>query len=149
MNKFQKQLSLLDRASDMDIVQEMKSLGSVSMGWLKGFLFVPYNLLGNHKLPKGASNHCSVGWYMKPDDISHFASSPAQWLILPRHQWISPWSGDPEKEQVLSGKDLKDILQVHFSHSTKAMMIVQLNPMSEYKDELSRGFVINPQWPNK
>lgn len=117
------------------------------MGWLKGFLFVPFRLIGNHKLPKGISSHCPVGWHMKSTEIDVFIDAPAQWLILPRHEWISPWEGNPKSLNLFSGKDLVEFVKMHFANSQKAVMVIQLDPLTEYTKEMSRGFIVHQHWP--
>jgi hypothetical protein len=147
MSKFRRQLNLLHNTPELPIIQEMLSLEAISMGWLKGFLFVPFRLLGNHKLPKGISSHCPVGWHMKSTEIDVFMDTPGQWLILPRHDWISPWEGDPENQRLMSGKELVEFVKMHFANSNKAIMTIQLDPLVHYSKELSRGFIVRPDWP--
>lgn len=148
MKKFKRQLSIQETIQDQVVTDEMRSFKTQSLGWLKGFLFVPYHLIGNHKLPKGVSSLCPVGWYIKSSNIHIFRDSPAQWLILPRHEWISPWEGDADEYKIMKGLDLCLYLEKHFINSKRAILIIQLDPLSNYSKELSRGFVVDKNWPN-
>jgi hypothetical protein len=148
MEKFKKQLSVQETILDEAETDQMRSLKARSLGWLKGFLFVPFHLIGNHKLPKGVSSFCPVGWYIKSNSIHFLEDTPAQWLVLPRHEWISPWETAHEKHELMNGHGICSFLKKHFDASDKAMMVVQLDPLSNYTKELSRGFVVHKNWPN-
>ncbi|MDZ4751754.1 MAG: DUF1853 family protein [Flavobacteriales bacterium] len=147
MNKFVKQLNIHRTPEGIETMEQLHIPKMKPLGWLKGFLFVPFKMIGGHSLPKGFNRHFAAGWYLKSSEITFFESSPRQWLLLPKNQWISPWESELSEANIYDGKELVDNIQNHFQKSKKAVLIIQLDPLASTAKELSRGFVVHNKWP--
>lgn len=115
---------------------------------MKGYFFVPFDLLGKSRLPHHAHRSHSAGWWMHQSQLQAIPDMPAQWVVLPRDRWIAPWRSLVSEIVPVGGNELRrqvyDILLHH-----PGCLVVQLFQEGEEYRELSRGMIVPDHWPGR
>ncbi|MFM2000064.1 MAG: hypothetical protein RL204_2011, partial [Bacteroidota bacterium] len=105
----------------------------ISVVFLKGYFFYPFNGLGATSRPHLAHPHHEAGWYLNQNQLESYRDTPRQWVILPKSHWISPYHGEGNNLPVLDGNEL-----ISEAIRSKALLISQI----QEEVEISRGLLI-------
>ena len=115
--------------------------------FLKGYFFVPFKLLGNHRLPEGAHAHCDTGWYVRASELGTFESEVRQWWLPPRERWMAPVAYPIDTSEILDGYAMNHLARTLLNKNKKSPLVIQLIQTDHGYRELSRGFVVEDRWP--
>jgi hypothetical protein len=141
-------LKKIPRQLSTKTVEISNSEVKLTPAWfLKGYFFHHYSILGKHRDTKWSDPHYNAGWFLRTNELNVISNEFAQWLILPREFWMSPYSGEPGEFEIFDGSEMKKqvmrLIQLH----QKAQMVVQVQVSDNRVTEMSRGFVVKPSWP--
>lgn len=110
--------------------------------WMKGYFFHAFHLLGRHRSPENAHPHYCSGWFVPSSELNRFAGTYPQWLLLPKERWMSPFHFSAEWFTPLSGDEMKEEVLATLQRTRKAVLLVQVEEVDGYLEEVSRGFVM-------
>ena len=112
--------------------------------WLTGFFFVPFDRIGHHPLPEYAHpQHCG-GWWARVGQLSAQSGREAQWIVLPRKEWLARW--ESASPALMTGDELiREIRRMPASF--RGCMVVQAIQKGSSWIEVSRGMVVPDKWP--
>lgn len=146
MNKLRKQLDFASSIEVRTFLQEKKLETPRSIGFVKGYFFHHFSLMGQGVSPENAHRHYASGWYVRVDESGVFASELAQWLILPKEYWMSPYCNKTLFGDLLSGIAMIE----HFRETPirKGQLVLQVHKDGDWWKEVSRGFVVPNAWPS-
>lgn len=147
MSKVSSQLRIFDRAEGRHFLKEQNLEKPYSFLLMKGYFFHHFSLIEGAVPPKDAHRHYNGGWYIYENELTHFAGDLAQWLLLPKERWISPFYST-EEVAVLSGNEMIEQCRQHIRKYAKAPMITQVEERDGATVEVSRGFVVRDAWPH-
>jgi hypothetical protein len=85
--------------------------------------------------------------YLRLKELSHFASDFNQWLILPKKNWMGPFTGHSDNFELLNGNEMIDACTYMIKRTGKAQLLIQVERNNDLLMELSRGFVVKDDWP--
>lgn len=142
----EKQLKMLDQASPC-LPQTWNHKGYSRNLLMKGWLFYPMD----EALPPPdvASNAHNRGLWLKPSQLETLAPD-AQWLILPRNDWLNWVLFQADQHQLLTTTALIRALYQARSAGEGAIMFVQLGPSpvdDNFLEEQQRYVLVTDQWP--
>jgi hypothetical protein len=115
---------------------------------MKGYFFVPFDLLAKSKLPHHAHRSHSAGWWMHQSQMQVISDLPAQWIVLPRDRWIAPWRSLVHEVIPLGGIELRRQVHDVLLHYPGCLVAQVFHEGDEYR-ELSRGMIVPDHWPGK
>jgi hypothetical protein len=146
MRKLCKQLDFGSSEEVRVFLQEKQLETPRSMGFLKGYFFHHFSMVGRGVSPEHVHPHYASGWYASADELGVFGSDLAQWLILPKEYWMSPYCSRQLVGDLLSGNEMV----AHFQNSKllKGQLVFQVQHVEGWWTELSRGFVVPSAWPS-
>lgn len=109
---------------------------------LQGYLFYPTHQA--MPAPRHAHPHHLRGywWYLSQFD----AAATYYWLVLPRHQWLSP-ARTADIHALLSRDQLRDYLQHWVGDRDRPQLIAAVSKQDDAWEEKLRGFVVPDHWP--
>ncbi|ALP51911.1 hypothetical protein Tel_01475 [Candidatus Tenderia electrophaga] len=121
--------------------------------FVKGYLFYPYH--GDWRAPQiapaGVSRTHLRGWWCRHAEmrerVSHSSRFDARWCVLSRLQRLSP-AYRPDTVGSMTAAELLNYLDAHFAQHFQAVLIAELDACEQGWCETSRGFVVNPHWPD-
>ena len=115
---------------------------------MKGWFFHHYSRLHRHKPPRWAHPGYNAGWWCRPDEAFEvMGSDSVRILPLPKGRWLGrfhPGGGDPP----LHWTRLEQVLHDHFGRTRRALMCAVVIEGDTGWEEISRGFVVHPDWPD-
>jgi len=147
LNKANNQLRIFERAEGRRFLKENDLPKPHSFLLMKGYFFHHFSLIEGAVPPKDAHRHYNGGWYIYENELPHFKSDLAQWLLLPKGRWISPFYSK-EEVAVLSGNEMIELCRQHIRKYAKSPMIIQVESREGATVEVSRGFVVRDAWPH-
>ena len=133
MEKFKTQTKLSKTVEGRLKLAELNLENPISVVFLKGYFFYPFNGLGATSRPHLAHPHHQAGWYLTQNQLESYCDTPRQWVILPKSHWISPYHGEGNNLPVLDGNEL-----ISEAIRSKALLISQIQD----DIEVSRGLLI-------
>ena len=119
-------------------------------GLVKGRLFHPYQSfrLKNFLIPPNVNPGHEKGWWIT---VAGFALEAelkrSRFVILERFNWLAPLIS-VEKVEVLDHQQVVSFLSGIETTGFKTNRTVHIARLDENGEELSRGFVVFPQWLN-
>jgi hypothetical protein len=142
MDKLKMQSRICDSKIGKAFLQENNIERPISVVYLKGYLFYPFNELGRSVLPALGHRHHQAGWYIHQNTLDRFIDTPRQWVILPRTHWISPYHSELNDLDILTGAEMIARVRQHMNRTTKAMLIAQTIEEGNFHREVSRGLIL-------
>lgn len=142
MQKFKRQTGIFKTAEGKEFLRNSGLSHPTPVVWLKGYFFYPFHQLDGAVFPKFANKHHHAGWYVFTDQIDAFASTPRQWVVLPRTHWISPYHSQGNDLPVLDGREMASEVKESVNVHSKAVLIAQLEEDEFGKREVSRGLIL-------
>lgn len=134
--------------------QHLTRLTSADTHWqsalcLQGYLFYPAN---TSSMPAPACAHPQhergVWWHLHNflDFLSARTIHHDYWMILPRHQWLSPAQTE-DINQLLHGDDLQHHLRHWVANNHRPQLLAAMERSDGVWREKHRGFVVPDHWP--
>lgn len=148
MDKLVDQLAASQMAPAQDFLNHHRIPTPEPVLLMKGWFFHHHSRLHKHKGPRWAHPGYSAGWWCHPHEAFEvMGSDHVRILPLPKGRWLGrfhPVAGDPP----LHWSRLQLVLDDHFQRTRRALMCAVVIEGDGGWEELSRGFVVHPQWPN-
>jgi uncharacterized protein len=117
---------------------------ALAQGLIKGWLFYPDPSVRALKSAGISTMHCHGFW----KTLSQLPSLVAErYSILPRLSWLSP--ARMELEYSLTGQSFHDAVHAHFAHQKTPLLVALLEQEDEVTIEISRGFIVPDDWPDR
>lgn len=146
MTKVKKQLSILKSQEGKDFLTICCLLKPIPVLLMKGYFFHHFSRLQGAIPPYNAHPHYSGGWYIYEHELHSLNGDLAQWILLPKERWMSPFRTN-EPVNILSGNELIVQCREYIRKHAKAPIIVQIQELDGVKTEISRAFVVRETWP--
>lgn len=140
--KMEKQLACLESRPGKHFLKENGLRDVKPKALIKGYFFHHYPLLGRQRSPQFAHPHYSGGWFVRLHELQAFVDTPAQWLVLPKERWMSPFHFNKSHFEPMSGEELATFAGDHFRENKKALLVVQVLEEADLLREYSRGFIL-------
>ncbi|MGB0402582.1 MAG: DUF1853 family protein [Salibacteraceae bacterium] len=144
-----KKKKLINRQIDLSNSEEsMQQLGDVSIGKraviMKGYVFV------NRFLPEQLdlteiNEYCLKGWWCNLDDFINNTESNQMYSVLNKLDWLSGFIGS--ENSIYSFENLVDLVKQRILELPLMLAVVEEKSPSLYV-EISRGVLVNLDWPN-
>ncbi len=154
LNKvFNQQLRLSEHAQAQQLLQAQFGQNQVvSQAFIKGYLFYPYagDWQTSKDIPAAVSPQHLRGWWCRHDALAarlNQKDSARCWLLPPRLEWLAPVVVMGNQELMDDDALLKHLV-TYFAEHYQALMLVELKNVAGMWQEISRGFVVNQQWPH-
>ncbi len=119
---------------------------------LKGYLFYPSGLTDKSAERGSLFDHVSgkhqKGWWTSVKDLAiPKQTNSSYWLLMKKPYWLSV--NQAATEQLLNYEEIQQFVLTHFAQHNYPLLLAEvMHNMGEWQ-ELSRGFVVNANWPNK
>jgi hypothetical protein len=117
-----------------------------TLAFIKGYLFYHAAYAASSAIQGVSDTHLSGWWIRQTLDVLPQRAADSRWLVLPRMRWLSP-ARLPATQEVLTQASLHSLLKAHFDQSQEALLIAELQRIADGWQEVSRGFVVCPSWP--
>lgn len=141
VQKFKSQTALLKTAQGRQICSSIGAEKIPSAVFLKGYLFYPFNQLGQYISPHLTNKKHNSGWFVKRDALLQFKGEIPQWVILPKSHWLAPYHSENNSLDIISGDTL--FVQLHDKKNERATLIAQVKQDENgFWNELNRGLVL-------
>jgi hypothetical protein len=147
LKKSQHQLRVFDRAEGRNFLKLHGLEKPNSYLFIKGYFFHHFSRIEGAVPPKNAHPHYNGGWYIYEHELPLFKSEYAQWMLLPKQRWISPYYAQ-EEQDVFTGTEMIEACRQFIRRHAKAPMIIQVEERDGAIVEVSRGFVVRDAWPH-
>ena len=148
MDKLVHQLTAARRPSAREYLSSHRIATPQSVLLMKGWFFRHYTHIHKGKSPRWAHPDHAAGWWCRPSEAHQvMGSDHVRILPLPKGRWLGrfhPTQGDPP----LHWSRLEQVLDDHFSRTRRALMCAVVIEGAAGWEEISRGFVVHPDWPN-
>lgn len=124
----------------------------IPKAFFKGMLFYPCT--SDEHDPgrfEGLSAGHERGWWCRRDELQSWLSScsiHSRWTVLPRLQWLARSYRNTE-DGLMDSTGLASLVTTHFSENRHALMVAELTRRDGGWYELTRGFVVNDEWPQQ
>ncbi len=150
---FNQQLLLAQHpAAEQPLIECCGSTDLVPAALMKGYLFYPFD--ATWQAQQVATTYISDqhmrGWWCRAAALPELLAQSDdawRWMILPKLRWLSPVVYRFESD-VLDKQSLAAQVQQYFQSNRHALMVVSLAHIDDVWLEVSRGFVVDDQWPN-
>jgi hypothetical protein len=126
-----------------------------SLAWVKGYLFYPPSLADHTSLAafetaQGISpRHLSGWWIRQGESPLPMTTSLSRWWPLPKRRWLSSaLITEAEHRELLSLQQINELCATHFDGSQRSLLLAEMAYEAGSWREISRGFVVCPQWPD-
>ncbi len=153
LNKvFDHQLRLSEQPKAQQVLQyQLGQHQPTPQAVVKGYLFYPYDSDWRKpiEIPAGVSANHLKGWWCRHADMPvrlALCETDNRWMLLPRLQWLSPVVRY-NMTGLMDENELLGCLTDYFSEYYKAVLLVELKVGDDGWSEVSRGFVVNDEWP--
>ena len=153
---FEHQLRLSETTEGYSEAQRLSVLPVNSKAFIKGYLFYPAawgasDLVRERHPGLYMSFDVSLehlrGWWLRLGEVAfpkRFEDS--RWLVLPKLRWLSAaWCTEPEV--LLDDAGVEKYCAMHLEKDNSSLLLVEMQQGSEGWFEVSRGFVVAPNWP--
>ena len=113
---------------------------------LKGYLFEHIST-PKVSFPSTVNSKVNLGKWLHAHEHEILLSSPANWIVIPKLDWLGPFITANSDLPTLDNQALSTHIQAHFTESDYpyALMLVKLDPAQE--QEIERFLVVHDQWP--
>jgi len=124
----------------------------VPRAFFKGRLFYPvYDTERNSALLDGLSPGHERGWWCRRGELKQWLLSSNcknRWVVLPRLKWLAHYHCSGECE-VMDSIEMAAYVTSHFSKKQHALMVAELAQRDDGWHELTRGVIVNDEWPQQ
>jgi hypothetical protein len=144
---FDRQLHLADTAAGRAALG-VSSAAPTARAFVKGYLFFPAGA-SPMQIP-GLSRHCIQGWWVRHGETPVPAHDPrSRWKVLPRLAWLAPArAAADDMNTVFDTAHMTLVVARHFARSKTPLLLAEMESGANGNwREISRGFVVSPQWP--
>lgn len=153
---FEHQLKLAETTEGYSEAQHLSALPVKSKAFIKGYLFYPATWGDSDSVPEcysGLYTSFDVslahlrGWWLRFGEIAipkRFEDS--RWLVLPKLRWLSAaWC--TESEILLDDAGVENYCTNQLKKDNSSLLLAEMQRGTEGWFEVSRGFVVAPNWP--
>lgn len=149
------QLKLADSAQGQQLIRQLGADAVQSQAWVKGYLFYPPSLadhasLATFETAQGISPGHLSGWWIRQGESPLPMTTPlSRWWPLPKRRWLSSaLITEAEHCELLSLQQINELCATHFDGSQRSLLLAEMVYEAGSWQEISRGFVVCPQWPD-
>ena len=128
-----------------DILDAINSQSIDSKLFMKGQFF--YHLKHSETLPSDSNPDHEKGWWCHLNEVDEMVHSNFKWTTIWKPDWIGPVLRTDDSE-LISSSQLKTNLSNHFQDENHSVFCVGLRQENGLWVEVTRGFVVNNQWPS-
>ena len=144
MDKLKQQLNLSHHPASIEQLKANDIQIHRRAGWLKGWFFHHFRDISSPIQPRLAERHCNVGWWCTQSEWHAWMSqSSGEWLELSSLEWLQPVHAiehAPQSAAHIAQRWMSTPLD-------KAQMLAQVIEIDQKRVEVSRGFVVQDDWP--
>ena len=144
MDKLEQQLSLSFHPASIEQLKASDIQIHRRAGWLKGWFFHHFRDISSPIQPRMAARHYNVGWWCTQSEWHAWMSqSSGEWLELSSLEWLQPVHAiehAPQSAAHIAQRWMSTPLE-------KAQMLAQVIEIDQKRVEISRGFVVQDDWP--
>jgi len=148
MLKFDKQLSVFQRAEGRELLQRERITQPKSFLLMKGFFFYEWRSLSKCKSPRDSTDNQNTGVYLKVSDMKAFFSGFNSWVVLSKRHWFSEYTAT-EHSEVYSELTIQNKVSEIIAEYDFGVMLARLSSDSDLPVENLRVVVVPDRWPCK
>lgn len=142
------QLQLSRKPEAREVLAKLGVEGLRSRALVRGMLFYPDAQEWRAQSgPRGVSLDHLKGWWIPFSDSLGLPRSEGEirYVILAKDQWLSSWHPGWTSDR-LTRAQLQEWFQDYFVENQKGRMIAEIRIDGPEPRELSRGFILHPEW---
>lgn len=142
-----RQLSLAEQPEGHATLNDL-SIGKVTpRAFVKGYFFHHFTRLMQFKIPHGGHPKHNAGWWAYEREVDRLFAGDGTWIILPKSDWLAAVHLDVSDERLLSARRMPHACRDYIAANGRAVMVAQLDRVSGYWIEISRGCIVTNKWP--
>ena len=143
---FERQLALSKTPEGLQVLGDRQPVSPFA--FFKGYLFSHTDASSGFSAP-GVSPHHLSGWWCRANSPIPSVREDSRWCVLPRLRWLSPCLIIGSGNHHCSREEMTAFLDGYFSSSTEPILLAELTGQPDERlTEISRGFVVNQDWPS-